>query len=204
MFVHLSIRQMLKGDFGVDLPILGGSGNSVNDPVILESHVGSDYRQVESDYLKYVCMGRKVNWTLLQRESIDSSDRRVEKVKIKTQETTPREVITQIENYYFDITDCVVSPEKRMKTHRDFPQLINELEARDVVFRVDFTSRERRSKAPWLAPFGKDDIEVENDALWRQLFDGRTSDETALDVMTDLMERYYGKKYSLSRKWTKK
>ena len=199
MFVHFSVRQMLKRDFGVDLPIAGGIGNSINDPVIIESQAGG-YRQVENDYLKYVCTGRRVKWELVQRDRVDSGERSIEKVKIKTQETTSEEIITQVENYYFDITDCVVPPAQRKKTHRDFPQLINELEARDVVFRMDFDSSERRSKAPWSAPFGKGEIEAEDDALWQQLFEDRISQKAALDAMTDLMEHYYGRPYSLSIK----
>lgn len=204
MIVHLSVRQMLKRDFGVDLPISGGIGNSINNPVIIEPQAGTDYRQVENDYLKYVCMGRKVIWEFIGRDPVGRGDRRMDKVRIGTQEFTPEEVITQVEHYYFDITDCVVPPMRRKKTHRDFPDLINELNARDVVFRMDFNTRELRSKARWNAPFGNGDFEAEDTALWQQLFDGQISEEAALDAMTTLMERYYGKPYSASRKWIKK
>jgi|GEM_PF-6687613 len=201
MFVRFTLRQMLRQKFGVDLPVLGGFGHSINEAVIIESEAGGGYRQVEDDYLKCVCMARGVKWQILQRNPVDSGERIIEKAKIKKQYFR---FITRVKNYYFDITECVVPPAQRKKTHRDYPQLIDELEARDVVFRMGFTSRERRSKAPWLAPFGKDEIEVEDDALWQQLFEGRISEEAALDSMTDLMERYYGKPYSLLRKWSKK
>lgn len=204
MFVDFSVRQLLKYDFGVDLPLGGGLGNSAKDPVIIESAAGADYRQVEDDYIKYICLGRRVRWEFLQRDQLADGERRLEKVRIRTREITLEEIITQIENYYFDITECVVPSDERKKTHRDFPRLNNELEARDTVFRRKFDSDERRSMPPWLAPFGKDGIEGENDALWQQLFDGRISEEEALEAMTDLMERYYGRKYPLDRKWTRK
>lgn len=82
--------------------------------------------------------------------------------------------------------------------------LINELEARDVVFRVDLDTMQQRQKAPWIATFGKGDLEKEDESLWQKVFDGQITEEFALDAMTDLMERYYGKRYSLDRAWRKK
>lgn len=201
MFVQFTLRQMLRQKFGVDLPVLGGFGHSINEAVIIGSEVSGAYRQVEDDYLKCVCMARGVKWKILQRNRVDIGDRVIEQVNIKKQHFW---FITRLKSYYFDITECVVPPAQRKKTHRDFPQLIDELEARDVVFRMDFTSIERRSKAPWLATFGKDELEAEDDALWQQLFEDQIAEEAALDFMTDLMERYYGKPYSLSRTWSKK
>ncbi len=204
MFIHFSIRQMLKRDFGVDLPISGGIGNSLADPIIIESPAGEDYQLIETEYLKYICLGRGVKWEFLKRESVESEGRNIDKVKIKTQETTQEEVVTQIENYYFDVTECIVPPSQRQKTHRDFPDLINELEARDTVFRMDFDSAKRRQKAPWLASFGKGDMQKEDEALWQKLVTGLISEEDALSSMTDLMERYYSVHYPLDRAWKKR
>jgi hypothetical protein len=89
------------------------------------------------------------------------------------------------------------------KTYRAFPELISELDARDSVFRMDFKSKEHLSKLPWSISFGKGKLQMEGDEIWQQLFEGRISDETALDSMTDLMERYYGRTYPLSRQWNK-
>ncbi|MGA3086329.1 MAG: hypothetical protein ABSE95_16290 [Thermodesulfobacteriota bacterium] len=201
MFVQFTLCQMLNKIFGVevDLPIAGGFGNSIDEPVFIESKTGGNYRQVEGDYLNYICMCRHMKWELVQHDLISVGERRIEKVKIKTQDTTSKKIITKVEDYYFDITDCVVPAAQQKKTYRDFPELLNELDARDVVFRRDFNSKERRSKAPWSASFGKGELQTEDDTLWQQLFYGRISEETALDAMTDLMERYYGRKYPLSR-----
>jgi hypothetical protein len=197
---------MLKKLLGVevDLPISGGFGNSIDEPVIIESKDGGDYKKVESDYLKSICMGRGIKWELIQRESISKGDRKIEKVKIKTEKITPQKIINQEEYYFFDITDWIVPSTKRKKTYRDFPEIFDELDARDVVFRMGFNSKERRTKAPWTASFGKGKLQKEDNAIWQQLFDGRISEEAALDAMTDLMERYYGRTYSLSRQWNKK
>jgi hypothetical protein len=206
MIVQFTLCEMLKKSFGVDvdLPIAGGFGKFIDEPVFIESQAGGNYRQVETDYLNYICMCRHMNWELVQYDLISVGERRIEKVKIKTQETTSKKIITKAEDYYFDITDCMGPADQRKKTYRDFPELFNELDARDVVFRVEFNSKERRSKAPWSATFGKGELQKEDDALWQQLFYGHISEEKALDAMTDLMERYYGRKYPLSRQWNRK
>ena len=204
MLIKCSVRQLLKRDFAVDLPIAGGNGNSVNNPVIIESQVGEDYHRVEHDYVKYICIGRRVKWEFLQCDSLDLDDRKIERVKIRTQSASAQEGIAQTENYYFDITDCVIPPTRRKRTYRDFSELINELEARDTVFRSNLQAAQRREKPPWIATFGKGDLQKEDEALWQNLFDGKLTEEDALAAMTDLMERYYGRPYPLNRSSHKK
>lgn len=150
MIVQFTLCEMLKKIFGVDvdLPIAGGFGNFIDEPVFIESQAGGNYRQVETDYLNYICMCRHMNWEVVQYDLISVGEHRIEKVKIKTQETTSKKIISKTEDYYFDITDCVVPADQRKKTYRDFPELLNELDARDVVFRAELNSKERRSKAP--------------------------------------------------------
>ncbi len=50
MFVHFSVRQILKRDFGVAFPVVGGIGNSAKDPAIIESEAGRNYHHAEYDY----------------------------------------------------------------------------------------------------------------------------------------------------------
>lgn len=52
-------------------------------------------------------MGRGVEWKSLTQEHITHQGRIIDKLKIETKQVTESEIITQIENYYFDITDCI-------------------------------------------------------------------------------------------------
>lgn len=76
------------------------------------------------------------------------------------------------------------------------PQVFNEIECRDVVFRRDFDGAKRREVAPW-GMLGRERLRQEEDALWFRLDAGEVSSSEAIEMMTDLMEQYYGKKYSL-------
>lgn len=104
----MNIRELLKKDFGVDLPIKGGPGNSVDNPVLIEKQEGlNNYVGVEHEYLRLIGLGRKIEWKKIGQELLQHNGRMIDKMKIETKETTPTEIITQIENYYFDISECM-------------------------------------------------------------------------------------------------
>lgn len=102
----MNIRELLIEDFGIDLPISGGLGNSIDDPVIIERTGNNDYAGIEHTFLKYIGLGRGIEWKLIQQELLEDNGRTLDKIKIETKQLTSTEVITQVENYYFDITDC--------------------------------------------------------------------------------------------------
>ena len=103
----MTLKELLKSDFGVDLPISGGFGNSIDNPIILHRTDLNDYVGTESFILKCLGKGRKIEWKLLGQELLNQNERNVDKIKIETKQSTNNEIITQIENYYFDITECL-------------------------------------------------------------------------------------------------
>ena len=103
----INLRAMLKADFGIDLPISGGTGNSRDGPVVIHYKVPNDYVAVEYTVLNCLGMGRRVEWKLLQQALIEHIGRKLDQMKIETKKTTDIEIITQIENYYFDVTECL-------------------------------------------------------------------------------------------------
>lgn len=76
------------------------------------------------------------------------------------------------------------------------PSVMNEIEARDVVFRRKFDDEKRRQIAPWIM-LGRKGLQQEEFELWLSLQTSEFSEEEAIEKMTDLMERYYGQRYSL-------
>lgn len=84
-----------------------------------------------------------------------------------------------------------------IKDFSKFPRLLNELNPRDVVFRMDFDSKKRLEKPPFstdLNPYHDKHMLV-----WDKLFNGEITEEKALEEITLLMEEYYGMKYPLYR-----
>lgn len=99
-------RELLKRDFGIDFPISGGFGNSRESPIIIHRQDPNDYTSVEYGILRCLGIGRGIKWKLLQQSLLEHEGRMLDQMKIETVELTPTEQITQVENYYFDITEC--------------------------------------------------------------------------------------------------
>lgn len=102
----LDMRAMLKQDFGYDLPISGGHGNSRTNAVYIHHHDPLRYERVEVRYLECLGYGRRLEWEMLDQELVLEGGRVLDKIKIETKETTRTKIIRTIESYYFDITEC--------------------------------------------------------------------------------------------------
>jgi len=50
--------------------------------------------------------GRGIEWKKLGQELLIYNNKKIDKIKIETVELTETHIITQIENYYFDTTEC--------------------------------------------------------------------------------------------------
>ncbi len=101
------LRQLLKADFAIDFPISGGTGNSRDNLIVIHRQVLNDYISVEYGILSCLGKGREIEWKVLQQSFFDHNGRKLDQLKIETKESTDIELITQIENYYFDITECI-------------------------------------------------------------------------------------------------
>ncbi len=103
----MTIRERIRQDFGVDLPIKDGKGNSIDDPLVIEKVGINDYVGAEYEFLKYIGIGRGVKWKTISQALLFHKDKKIDRIKIEVIETTQTEIITTIENYYFDITECI-------------------------------------------------------------------------------------------------
>jgi len=100
------LKLLLKADFGIDFPISGGMGNSRDNPIVIHRQVPNEYTSVEYGILRCLGIGRRLEWKVIQQSMFDHNGKTLDQLKIETKETTEDEIITQIENYYFDLTEC--------------------------------------------------------------------------------------------------
>jgi hypothetical protein len=107
-FGNLNLRELLKQDFGMDFPITGGTGNSIDNPIVFErTDSNYDYVGYEYSILKCLGIGRRITWKVISQSLLCHNGKDIDKVKIETKETTATQIITQIENFYFDVTQCI-------------------------------------------------------------------------------------------------
>lgn len=102
----MTLKELLKNNFGMDLPISGGTGNSIDNPIIIHKKGINDYVGTEHVILRCLGVGRNVEWKMIGQRLLSYNDRRIDQIKIETKQETANEIITQVENYYFDITEC--------------------------------------------------------------------------------------------------
>lgn len=101
----MTLKDLLSQDFRVELPISGGFGNSIENAVIIQRAGINDYVGIEHLIIECIGKGRQIKWKILGQELIIHNNKKIDKIKIETQQLTEIEIITQIENYYFDITE---------------------------------------------------------------------------------------------------
>jgi hypothetical protein len=73
---------------------------------------------------------------------------------------------------------------------------MNEIVARDAVFRLNFDTEKRRQISPWIMQ-GRSVLQQEEFKLWLSLQAREFAVEEAIEKMTDLMEQYYKQHYPL-------
>lgn len=103
----MNVKELIRKDFGINLPIKGGFGDSMENAVIIEYEGGlNDFVATEYAYLKYIGIGRRIEWKILEQALISENDRRYDKIKIEVTQIIDEKFTSRVENYYFDITDC--------------------------------------------------------------------------------------------------
>ncbi len=104
--MDIKLKELLKNDFGIDFPISGGTGNSIDNPIVIHRTGSNDYTATEYAILRCLGIGRRIDWKLLRQSLIHQNGKVFDQMKIETRMVTEDEIITCIENYYFDITEC--------------------------------------------------------------------------------------------------
>lgn len=99
--IQLSVREQIKKDFGVDLPISGGTGSSVDDPVIIDPK-HKDWSDVEYSFIKYVNQALGRSWKLVEQTRIEYNGRNIDQLKLEIDGDDKNYC-----NYYFDVTDDI-------------------------------------------------------------------------------------------------
>jgi hypothetical protein len=99
-----SLRDLMLRDWGVDLPIAGGRGQSRDDPIVITATNADVVAFTQMRLLQGIGRGRGIFWRCLSRKLVGSEFPGIEQFKIESVELTPAQKITQVANYYFDVS----------------------------------------------------------------------------------------------------
>jgi len=136
------IKEMLYRDFGYELNIGGGSGQSKLDPMTVNASTPEQASNSELLVLRGLVRGRGIFWHLLESNVIEVDGRHLVQRKIETKEFTKNQIITQTENYYFERSKAPIYSGQRLPidiAHTDeniglsFPSEIGWLHFEEIV-----------------------------------------------------------------------
>lgn len=99
-------KDIIKPDRSINLLIKSGTSNSIDDPIIIKKSKKYDCVKVEYALLDFISEKREIEWKLLEQKLIIHEKKRIDILKIETKQFMEQEIITKIEDYYFDITEC--------------------------------------------------------------------------------------------------
>lgn len=96
------IRNLLKNVF--HLPISGGSGKSIDDPITIELTKENDIVGNEYEILNWLSILNGFTWQVIEQRLNFPDDKKIDQLKIEiTQNNTGQKMIR---DYFFDITLC--------------------------------------------------------------------------------------------------
>ncbi len=105
----MDLKQMLLDDFGKNLPIAGGLGQSVEEPIRITTSdpVEAGLAQLEIARCIYGMNGWY--WRATESTTIPSSSGLFEKFSSEVKYAEGHEIITEKRNFYFDISGVDVT-----------------------------------------------------------------------------------------------
>jgi hypothetical protein len=94
----VNLRKQLKKDFGVDLQISGGLGQSIDDPIVIDKEC-RDWAGTEHLVIGLIYTAYGKEYKTVETSLIEKNGRMIDKIQIEVDGDLDR-----YNNYYFDIT----------------------------------------------------------------------------------------------------
>lgn len=95
--IEIDLKKTLKQIFDVDLPISGGSGQNIDDPIVIE--VENDGVKIEYQIIGFIQKLGGKSWKMAKTELIPKDGRWIDKISIVLDDDPDH-----YHNFYFDIT----------------------------------------------------------------------------------------------------
>lgn len=98
-------RAQLRADFGIDLPISGGSGNSRSDPIVLELQCPDEASKIEMTVAKCIYGRLGMHWRSVAKSIVEST---IQKHTFEVKFAEGDQIVTERRNFYFDLRNVAL------------------------------------------------------------------------------------------------
>jgi hypothetical protein len=103
------LHDLLLRDWGTELPIRGGYGQSREEPIVVTTPDAESTALTQVLVLRGFGRGRGVFWRTITHALLGDQWPGIEQFKIETIELTDNQIVTQTENYYFDVSSMIAA-----------------------------------------------------------------------------------------------
>lgn len=95
----MELKVWIKTVSGEDLPISGGTGQSIEDPIVINVDKGEDGVAIEYRVIRFIHQFSGETWRLKKQALMQRGDKYIDKMSIVSGSDQENYI-----NYYFDIT----------------------------------------------------------------------------------------------------
>jgi hypothetical protein len=110
----MDLRQMLLRDFKKKLPISGGFGQSVDEPIVITTPDPEDAALTQLEVARCIYGFNGRYWRLIERTAVPTDLRRIEKMSCEIKFIEDDQVITETRNFYFDLSAVELRSDKTL------------------------------------------------------------------------------------------
>ncbi len=100
----MDLKRKLLADFGKDLPIAGGFGQSLHDPIVLTASDSSVASDTIAEVVKCIYRVLGWYWMVVKWDIAQEGNADIEKVTVLTKYIEGADVVTERRNIYFDVS----------------------------------------------------------------------------------------------------
>ncbi len=98
------LKELLLRDFGKDLKISGGTGNSVDDPIIIEVESPHDASWIEMEVASCIYVRLGWHWRAVERTKLEEGGKHIEKLSCEVKYIEGDQLVTETRNLYVDLS----------------------------------------------------------------------------------------------------
>lgn len=99
------LKELLLRDFGKDLKIAGGAGNSVDDPILIEVESAHDASWTEMEIASCIYGRLGWHWRAVGRAKLEEGGKLIEKLSCEVKYIEADQLITETRNFFFDLSN---------------------------------------------------------------------------------------------------
>ena len=104
----MALRQMLLKEFKKNLPISGGIGQSLDEPIVITTSDPEDAALTQLEVARCIYGFNGRYWRLIERTAVPTDVGRIEKMSCEIKFIEDDQVITETRNFYFDLSHALV------------------------------------------------------------------------------------------------